>query len=75
MTSYEFERALVYIAEQIIKTFGEDVGVQWQKQEPAKPEHKPDLIDALNDDAMMQRVMKKSAEMQAETIKKAEAIK
>lgn len=28
MTNYEFERALVYIAEQIIKTFGEDVGVR-----------------------------------------------
>lgn len=27
MTSYEFERALVYLAEQIIKTFGKDVGV------------------------------------------------
>lgn len=33
MTSYEFERALVYIAEQIIKTFGEDVGVQWPDQD------------------------------------------
>lgn len=28
MTSYEFECALVYLAEQIIKTFGKDVGVQ-----------------------------------------------
>lgn len=36
--------------------------------EPAKDY----LMDALNDDALMERVMKKSAEMQAETIKKAE---
>ena len=28
MTSYEFECALVYLAEQIIKTFGKDVGVR-----------------------------------------------
>lgn len=41
----------------------------------SKPEQKPNLLDALNDDAMMQRVMEKSAEMQAETIKKAEVIK
>lgn len=32
MTSYEFERALVYIAEVIIKTFGKDVGVQEPKE-------------------------------------------
>lgn len=37
MTSYEFERALVYLAEQIIKTFGEDVGTPGLKQEPAEP--------------------------------------
>lgn len=34
MTSYEFECALVYLAEQVIKTFGKDVGVQELKQEP-----------------------------------------
>lgn len=28
MTSYETEYALVYLAEQIIKTFGKDFGVQ-----------------------------------------------
>lgn len=28
MTSYEFERALVYLAEQTIKTFGKDFGIQ-----------------------------------------------
>ena len=28
MTSYELEYALVYLAEQIIKTFGKEFGVQ-----------------------------------------------
>ena len=39
MTSYESERALVYLAEQIIKTFGKDFGfeIQEPKQEPVEP--------------------------------------
>lgn len=39
MTSYESERALVYLAEQIIKTFGKDFGLEIQepKQEPVEP--------------------------------------
>ena len=37
MTSYETEYALVYLAEQIIKTFGKDFGIQVSKQEPAEP--------------------------------------
>lgn len=37
MTSYEFECALVYLAEQVIKTFGKDVGVQELKQESVEP--------------------------------------
>lgn len=39
MTSYESERALVYLAEQIIKTFGKDFGLEIQepKQEPKEP--------------------------------------
>jgi len=44
MTSYEFEYALVYIAEQIIKTFGKDVGVQVLKQKPAEPLFKDEKI-------------------------------
>ena len=39
MTNYECGRALVYIAEQIIKTFGKDFGLEVQelKQESAEP--------------------------------------
>lgn len=39
MTNYECGRALVYIAEQIIKTFGKDFGLEVQepKQEPKEP--------------------------------------
>ena len=39
MTNYECGRALVYIAEVIIKTFGEDFGLEIQtpKQKPAEP--------------------------------------
>ena len=44
MTSYEFERALVYLAEQIIKTFGKDVGTPGLKQEPAEPLIKDEKI-------------------------------
>lgn len=46
MTSYEFERALVYIAEQIIKTFGKDFGfeIQEPKQEPVEPLIKDEKI-------------------------------
>lgn len=44
MTSYEFERALVYLAEQIIKTFGKDVRVQEPKREPAEPLIKDEKI-------------------------------
>lgn len=32
----------------------------------------PSLIDITNDDELMERVLKKSAEMQEETLKKAE---
>lgn len=32
----------------------------------------PSLIDITNDDELMERVMKKSAEMQEETLKEAE---
>ena len=46
MTSYEFERGLVYIAEQIIKTFGKDFGLEVQvpKQEPKEPLIKDEKI-------------------------------
>lgn len=46
MTSYESERALVYLAEQIIKTFGKDFGfeIQEPKQEPAEPLIKDEKI-------------------------------
>ena len=39
MTSYEFERSLVYLAEVVIKTFGRDFGyeIQEPKQEPKEP--------------------------------------
>lgn len=37
MTSYETEYALVYLAEQIIKTFGKDFGIQVSKQESLEP--------------------------------------
>ena len=36
MTSYEAERALVYFAEQIIKTFGKEFGVEDLLQKPHK---------------------------------------
>ena len=42
MTSYEFGRALVYIAEQIIKTFGEDFGIQLIDQDAI------DLLESKN---------------------------
>lgn len=44
MTSYEFERALVFLAEQIIKTFGKDFETQEMKQEPAEPLIKDEKI-------------------------------
>lgn len=44
MTSYETEYALVYLAEQIIKTFGKDFGIQVSKQEPAEPLIKDEKI-------------------------------
>lgn len=46
MTSYESERALVYLAEQIIKTFGKDFGLEIQepKQEPVEPLIKDEKI-------------------------------
>lgn len=44
MTSYEFECALVYLAEQVIKTFGKDVGVQELRQESAEPLIKDEKI-------------------------------
>ena len=37
MTSYEFERGLVYIAEQIIKTFGKDFGFEVRDIKPTEP--------------------------------------
>lgn len=36
MTSYETERSLVYIAEQIIKTFGKEIGIQDLIQKPGE---------------------------------------
>ena len=46
MTNYECGRALVYIAEVIIKTFGKEFGyeVQEQKQEPKEPLIKQEKI-------------------------------
>lgn len=46
MTNYECGRALVYIAEQIIKTFGKDFGLEVQelKQESAEPLIKDEKI-------------------------------
>ena len=38
----------------------------------SKREQRLGLMDAFHDEALMQRVMKKAADMQAETIKKAE---
>lgn len=36
MTSYEAERTLVYFAEQIIKTFGKEIGVEDLIQKPGE---------------------------------------
>lgn len=46
MTNYECGRALVYIAEQIIKTFGKDFGLEVQelKQESAEPRIKDEKV-------------------------------
>lgn len=62
MTSYEFERALVYLAEQIIKTFGKDVGVQEPKLAmPAEP---------LIEDEKIRKAVRAWAEVDATTLAK-----
>lgn len=67
MTSYEFECALVYLAEQVIKTFGKDVGVQELKQEPVGRDFEKTRStgEPRIEDEKVRRVVKTWAELNA----------
>ena len=56
MTNYECGRALVYIAEQIIKTFGKDFGLEVQ-------ELKQESVEPRIEDEKVRRVVKTWAEL------------